>query len=88
MRTLLIPNNTLLIPDEDPLGGPIGPWPLQKIILEFYFFYFLFFIKISAKGPLVLLSLSFHKIFKIIINNLKHNGIEDPLEDPSDDPSD
>ena len=59
-----------------------------KIHFKNYFLFFLFFLKISPKGPPVLLSLSFDTIYQNIINNLKHNGIEDPLEDPNDDPSD
>ena len=60
----------------------------QKNHFIFLFFYFFIFLKISLKGPPVLLSLSFDTIYLNNINNLKHNGIEDPLEDPKEDPSD
>ena len=33
-------------------------------------------------GPPVLLTLSFYKIFEIIINSLKQTDKEDPKEDP------
>jgi hypothetical protein len=51
------------------------------------FLFFIFYIKISAKGHPVLLFLSFDTIFKNNINNLKHNGIDDPLDNPYDDTS-
>ena len=59
-----------------------------KIHFKNYFLFFLFFLKISPKGPPVLLSLSFDTIFKRFINNLKQTDKEDPLEDPTEDPLD
>ena len=71
-----------------PFGGPMDLWPPLKIHFKFLFLFFLFFLKISPKGPPVLLSLSFDTIFKRFINNLKQTDKEDPLEDPTDDPLD
>ena len=60
----------------------------QKNHFNILFIYFCFIFKISAKGHPVLLSLSFDTIFQNNINNLKHNGIDDPLDNPTDDPFD
>ena len=59
-----------------------------KIHFNIFVIFLYFFLKISAKGHPVLLSLSFDTIYQNNINNLKHNGIDDPLDNPYDDPSD
>jgi hypothetical protein len=48
----------------------------------FNIYRFLFIFKISPKGHRVILFLSFDNFFKNNVNNLKHNGIDDPWDNP------